>query len=260
MLFTRLIWVALAVALLAGSVQSALHQWQAVPIILAAEAFEEHHEHQTAEATADPSHVHGAQEWAPANGTERSVWTWVANVLHNFSLALLTLGALGLWAWRRGPAASTLRLGLGVALAGWVTFHLSSALGLPAEVPGMEVADLGARQGWWLLATGSAALACALAAFGRGARRWALVAACLGLPHLVGAPHLIGDALAAFDAADRVQMLQLNHQFAVVTTWISVSLWLGLGLGCAAGFQRWIQPLLPARSAATSSAWRTTAA
>ncbi|WP_143479246.1 CbtA family protein, partial [Pseudomonas aeruginosa] len=40
MIFRRLIWAALAVALLVGSVQSGLQQLQTAPIILAAERFE----------------------------------------------------------------------------------------------------------------------------------------------------------------------------------------------------------------------------
>jgi predicted cobalt transporter CbtA len=40
MIFQRLIWAALAVAVLVGSVQSGVQQLQAVPIILAAEVFE----------------------------------------------------------------------------------------------------------------------------------------------------------------------------------------------------------------------------
>lgn len=82
MIFQRLIWAALAAALLVGSVQSGVQQWQAVPIILAAEVFEG----QKAEAPAAPAaamphahaegvapaHEHGtAEEWAPADDAER---------------------------------------------------------------------------------------------------------------------------------------------------------------------------------------------
>jgi cobalt transporter subunit CbtA len=253
MLLTRLIWVALAVAVLVGSVQSALHQWQAVPIILAAEVFEDHKSSADTHTHADAplaAHEHAAHEWAPADGFERGFWTWVADVLHALAMALLTLAALGLWVWREGLARSPLRLGLGVAAAGWLSLHLWPALGLPAELPGMAVADLAARQGWWVLAAGSAALACGLVAFGHARWRWPLAALCLALPQLVGAPHLAGDALAGFDAEARAQMVQLEQQFLVVTTWLSALLWLSLGLACAAGFTRWIAPLLPARPGA----------
>ncbi|MEO5659142.1 MAG: CbtA family protein, partial [Polaromonas sp.] len=40
MIFQRLIWAALAAAVLVGSVQSGVQQWQAVPIIQAAEVYE----------------------------------------------------------------------------------------------------------------------------------------------------------------------------------------------------------------------------
>ena len=78
MLFQRLIWCALAAALLVGSVQFAVQRWQAVPIILAAEVFEDQksgpvapvaHEHA---AGAGNEHHHDDAAWEPAAGTERS--------------------------------------------------------------------------------------------------------------------------------------------------------------------------------------------
>ncbi|EWS59982.1 cobalt transporter subunit CbtA (proposed) [Methylibium sp. T29-B] len=145
MLFTRLIWVALGAAILVGSVQTALQQWQAVPIILAAEVFEDQkaaqeaasakqaapaavqaHAHSQAPGVAP--HDHGdrasqeAAEWKPADGMERAAWTWAANVLHGFSMALLVFAVMSLWVWRRGTPARPVLLGLAVAAAGWLTF------------------------------------------------------------------------------------------------------------------------------------------
>jgi hypothetical protein len=103
-------------------------------------------------------HDQGAtKEWEPANGAERLGWTWVANALHAFSMALLVLAVMGVWRYQRGTALAALPLAGLVAAAGWLSFHLWPTLGLPAQVPGMEAAPLHARQLWSTLAVGSAA-------------------------------------------------------------------------------------------------------
>ncbi len=245
MLLNRLIWTALVAALLVGSAQTALQRWQALPILLAAEAFED--QKLVPQSGKTQAHEHGAAaEWAPADGLERQAWTWVANVLHGFSMALLLCAAMCLWVWRRGDSARPMRLGLAVAAAGWLSLHLWPSLGLPAEIPGMDVARLGARQGWWVLAEASAALACATAAFGRRPWRWFAAIAWLALPYLVGAPQLDADPLAGLGPVAQSQLRALASQFVWVTTWISVTLWLSLGVTCGWLFQRWLQAPLAA--------------
>lgn len=256
MLLNRLIWVALVAALLVGSAQTALHQWQAVPILLAAETFEGQKlapvaPHAHAQAAESQAHDHDgrdavAEEWAPADGLERTAWTWAANVLHVFSMALLVCAVMCFWVWRRGVSARPMLLGLSVAAAGWLSFHLWPSLGLHAEIPGMDAARLGARQGWWVLAVASAALACATAAFGRKPWRWLAAIAWLALPYVVGAPQLQGDPLAGFGAEAQSQLRLLGSQFIWVTSWISATLWLSLGLACGWLFRRWLQAPLAA--------------
>lgn len=256
MIFSRLIWAALATALLVGTVQSGVQQWQAVPIVLAAEAYEG----QKAEVPAAPvaaaphahaegvapahAHEHGAaDEWAPAEGAERLFWTWTANVLHAFSMALLVLAVMGVCLWR-GASQRSLPLALLVALAGWLSFHFWPSLGLPAEIPGMDAARLGSRQGWWVLAASSAGLACASVADWRSPLRWAAAAAWLALPFVVGAPHITADPLAGFSGAAQAQLRELGAQFVWATTWVSLSFWACIGLTCGVAFERWLRPAL----------------
>lgn len=258
MLFQRLIWAALAAALLVGSVQSGMQQWQAVPIILAAEVYEGQKAEAPAEPVAPAAHVHAegvapdhahdhgsAEEWAPADGAERIFWTWVANVLHAFSMALLVFAVMGVCLWR-GTAVRSLPLALLVAAAGWLSFHFWPSLGLHAEIPGMDAARLGSRQGWWVLAAGSAALACASLAGLRHPLRWAGAAAWLALPFVVGAPHIGADPLAGFSGAAQLALRELGTQFIWATTWVSLSFWACMGLVCGAAFQRWLRPVLEA--------------
>ena len=253
MIFQRLIWASLGAALLVGSVQTGVQRWQAAPLILAAEVFEpqkvETPEPPVAHVHADSAtheHQHSAaKEWAPAEGGERIFWTWVANVLHAFSMALLVFAVMGVCLWR-GAAVRSLPLGLLVAAAGWLSFHFWPSLGLHAEIPGMDAARLGSRQGWWVLAAGSAALACASLAGLRSPVRWAAAAAWLALPFVVGAPHISADPLAGFSGPAQAQLRELGTQFIWATTWVSLSFWASMGLVCGAAFQRWLRPVLQA--------------
>ena len=278
MIFPRLIWSGLAVALLVGTLQTGVQRWQAAPLILAAEVYEDQkveaiaptpalgdapvqaaaaqthaggfdaHVHSQA-AAQQPMHDHdqgATKEWEPANGAERLGWTWVANALHAFSMALLVLAVMGVWRYQRGTALAALPLAGLVAAAGWLSFHLWPTLGLPAQVPGMEAAPLHARQLWSTLAVGSAAAACALAGFGKAKWRWLAAAFLLALPFVVGAPHLQGDALAGYSPGARAALEQLVQQFAWATIWVALSFWLSMGLACGLAFQRWLQPVLVA--------------
>lgn len=254
MIFQRLIWAALATAVVVGSVQTGVQRWQAAPLILAAEVYEEQKAEVPKPAAAPAAHTHAegtaphehgtAKEWEPENGAERIGWTWVANILHAFSMALLLFAVMGVWLHQRGGAVASLRLAGFVAAAGWLSFHFWPSLGLHAEVPGMEAAPLQARQLWWVLAVASAGSACAVAGFARASWRWLVVAALLALPFVVGAPKLQGDALAGFGPEAHAALEQLGTQFIWATTWVSLSFWVSLGLAGGWAFQRWVRPAL----------------
>ena len=259
MLFQRLIWCALAVAVLLGSAQTVLQRLQTVPLILAAEVFEEG----KAEAAPTPAlaetHTHadgaaahdhgGAEEWSPAEGFERTAWTWVANVLHAFSMALLALAAMGFWTYRRGGTTGRFKLAFAVAASGWLGLHFWPSLGLHAEVPGMEAAALQARQAWWVLAVVCSLSACAALAFGKHVWKFAVAALLLAVPFVVGAPQHSGDALAGFTGAAHDQMAELGRQFIWATTWLSISFWVLLGVLNAWVFSRWLKPVLTGAAA-----------
>ncbi|MDB5941967.1 MAG: hypothetical protein JWQ13_1533 [Ramlibacter sp.] len=253
MLLRRLIWCALLTALLVGSVQLAVGRWQAVPIVLAAEVFESrklHAEHpHTHEQIAAPGHAHGDPNPTAAGSGERTAWTWVAHVLHGFSMALLMFSVMGWWVWKRGAPMGTARVALAVAAAGLLSMDLWPALGLPAEIPGMDAAALGSRQAWWVLAATSAALACAALA-GVAAKsvpshwRWLIAAALLALPFMVGAPQPPGDPLAGFDAQTRAQLQDLQREFIWATRWTSLAFWTSLGGIGGWVFARWLKPAI----------------
>jgi cobalt transporter subunit CbtA len=256
MIFQRLIWASLAVALAVGIVQTGVQQLQAVPIILAAEVYEDQKIEAPATTTeAAPAGGHAAheghamaeeaEEWAPADGFDRTAWTFAANVLHAFSMALLVFAVMGVALWR-GTTLRALPLALATAAAGWLVFHFWPSIGLHAEIPGMDAARLGSRQGWWILAAVSAALACASVAGLKSPLRWLLAAALLALPYLVGAPHITADPLAGFQGEAQAVLRDLGTQFVWATTWVSLTFWLCMGVATGLAFQRWVQPILRA--------------
>ena len=257
MVFQRLIWAALATAAVVGSVQTGVQRWQASPLILAAEVYEAQKAetpvpaspaaHVHSDAAAAHEHAHDvAKQWEPKNGFERIGWTWVANSLHAFSMALLVFAVMGVWLYRRGASMGSFALAAWVAAAGFVSLHHWPTLGLHAKVPGMEAAPLHARQVWWVLAVGSAAGACAVAGFVQASWRWLVVAALLALPFVVGAPQLQGDALPGFGAEARAALEQLGEQFIWATTWVALSFWVSMGVVGGLAFQRWLRPSLMA--------------
>jgi len=248
MIFQRLIWAALATAVVVGSLQTGVQRWQATPLILAAEVYEgqkvgipesvapaaPEHEHE---------HEHGAvKEWQPENGLERMGGTLVANILYAFSMALLVFVVMSATLYQHGAAVGSMALAGWVTAAGFISLHLWPSLGLHAEVPGMEAAPLHARQLWWVLAVVSAAGACAIAGYARTSWRWLVAAALLVLPFMVGAPQMQGSALAGFGPEAHAALEQLGTQFVWATTWVALTFWASLGLVGGLAFQRWLRP------------------
>lgn len=140
--------------------------------------------------------------------------------------ALVLMAAVTVAVDRGWARAVDARSGLVWGLAGFVTFHLAPAFGLPPELPGSAAADLGARQVWWwgtVVATGAAL---GLIAFGRGWAAWAPALVLLVLPHAIGAP-----APAAF--AGPVPP-ELGSAFATRALGVGMAAW--AALGALAGF------------------------
>lgn len=277
MLFRRLVLCALLVGVLAGIFLSAVQRWQVVPLIAAAERYEAaaevapapvavpphgapghdhtlHHADASAAASADPAttaadgHDHGAAEWQPADGFERSAYTALANVLTASGFALLLLAAMaGAQVWSgRAPVAAT--HGLLWGAAGYLSFYVAPALGLPPEIPGAQSAALEARQLWWLFAVACTAGALALFAFGRSPSRWGAGLVLLALPPLLGAPHA-GLPFGEHPPAVAAELTAIATQFFGATAIANGLYWLVLGSLAAWVFRRWLAALAAAPDA-----------
>lgn len=209
----------------AGLTSAALQQLRTVPLIHAAEIYEEqdlaaHQPHDMAAMGHDPSAAAGADEgWQPEEGLQRIGLTIVADLLQGAGFGLLLTAALSLYAALGGAVDG--RRGLLWGLAGFAIFHLAPAFGLPPEPPGAPVAELAARQQWWLMTAACTAIGLGLLVFGR---RWPLQLAGIAsllLPHLLGAPHPL--------ALETSLPAPLAAEFAAASIATASVFWLVLG-------------------------------
>ena len=236
----RILAAGLIAGFVAGTAASVVQMLQVTPLILAAEVFEEAapaaaHVHDGAAA----GHHHDAADeaWAPADGLERTAFTWLANVLTGAGFGLILAAAMAFAGravdWRRG---------LVWGLAGYGVFAVAPALGLPPELPGMMAADLPARQAWWLLAAGGTAAGLALIAFApaKPYRRALQIAglALILLPQVIGAPHMAAEGGAV--------PAELAARFVVASLAASALFWAALGLATGHLMGR-LLPAVPAR-------------
>lgn len=192
-LFRNIVLTAVIAGLLSGLLMTVMQSFSVVPLIIAAETYEHAgsaagHSHAAAPAagTAAPAsteHQHAEEAWAPADGLERFAYTAAANALSAIGFALVAIAiaeALGGFGGWRG--------GLMFGIAGFLTVSLAPGLGLPPELPGMPVAELGPRQIWWIATAVCTALALGLLAYTRSALFAALAVVLLVTPHIIGAP------------------------------------------------------------------------
>jgi cobalt transporter subunit CbtA len=192
------------------------------------------HDHSNHEQVAAPAeHAghdhHDADEWSPADGLERTLFTLASNVVMGFAYALLLVGVYV--GWHRPAGALQ---GLLFGLAGFAVFFAAPGLGLPPELPGTAAAELGARQQWWLAAALAAAVGLALICMQKNNLLRGLGLAILVAPHLVGAPHLAEESSLA--------PMELQHQFRLATTLGNAAFWMALGAISAVALQKFSTP------------------
>ena len=169
----RLLAAGIGGGLLAAAAVTLFQLQTTVPLIMAAEVFEDG----AVAADGHAGHVH-----VMSAGLLRHFETLLANGVIGAGFGLLLVAAFAL----RSDAAGV-RRGTIWGLCGFLAFALAPGLGLPPELPGSVSAPLGDRQLWWLFAAIASCGGLWMLAFGG---RWAPAGILLlGLPHLIGAPH-----------------------------------------------------------------------
>jgi cobalt transporter subunit CbtA len=199
-MISRTLLTGLLAGLMAGMALTVLYLAKTQPLILQAELFE----HGTAVAS------------QPEGSFTRTLHTLMFNLLTGAAFGLILSALLTL----RGRPVG-LRRGLVWGAAGFVAFALAPAFGLPPELPGSIVAQLEARQLWWLLTVAATASGIGLFAF---AESWPMRLgglALIPLPHLFGAPYplSLGGALPP----------ELATQFVAVSLGSNAVFWIVLG-------------------------------
>lgn len=242
-MFRRFFFAAVLAGIVAGLFSSALQQWRLVPLILQAEEYEITTQSERVDALILPGDAQGTptrptlqipqtdaellpldtdmmeteESWMPQAGFERAFYTVVSTLLVSLGFAFLLVGISVL-----ANLEITATNGILWGLAGFLTFSLMPAIGLPPELPGMEAADLGMRQFWWwatVLSTGAALMI--LARF-TSPLRLPIAMALLFIPHFVGAP-------PAPTVQSDVPAI-LASTFAANTLFAALAFWVALGV------------------------------
>ncbi len=223
--FRNIVIVAAIAGALAGLGMTIAQQLTTVPLILKAEVYEEQsgtpaesHEHEAG----TPAHDHG-DGWSPADGAERTFFTFAANMLTGIGFALLLVAVSELF----GGIANW-RQGVFWGLAGFAVFTLAPGLGLPPELPAMPAAELGARQLWWLGAVVATATALGLLVYSRSLPAVVAAIVLLVAPHVIGAPQPVSYESPIPEG--------LHHSFVVAVVMTALVFW--VLLGGLAGFFR----------------------
>jgi cobalt transporter subunit CbtA len=182
--FRKLIYAVLASGTIAGLLLFAVQHFTIFPLIEKAESYES-----AAEASTDHHH-------------------------EGFAAVLFGTAALG-------SMSLNWRTGILFGLAAFVCVDLAPSLGLPPQPPGAAVANLYARQEWWVWTVVSTAVAVRLLLDGKRSvlvRLFGIVV--MILPHAIGAPR-----------AERSSLVPLGiiHQFALISILTTGLFWITLG-------------------------------
>jgi cobalt transporter subunit CbtA len=207
--FRKLIYAVLASGTIAGLLLFAVQHFTIFPLIEKAESYES-----AAEASTD--HHHEDESWRPAEGVERTLFTMLTTALTGVGFAAVLFGTAAL-----GSMSLNWRTGILFGLAAFVCVDLAPSLGLPPQPTGAAVANLYARQEWWVWTVVSTAVAVRLLLDGKRSvlvRLFGIVV--MILPHAIGAPRAERNSLVP---------LGIIHQFALISILTTGLFWITLG-------------------------------
>ena len=212
----RTILAALLAGMLAGLIMSGIQYARLTPLIVAAEKFEK----PEAACVENMPGMKVCDDNAFDKIAETINRTGLTSIVAGAGFALLLAGISLI-----SGLPITPQNGLIWGICGFLAVSLAPAAGLPPELPGMPIADLNARQIWWVftvIATGLGIWLIATKPF-----PWAaLVAiAVIALPHLFGAPQAAShesDVPAALAATFAANSLSAN-----AIMWALIGVFLG---------------------------------
>ena len=238
MLFRRIVMAACCVGLASGLLLTAMQQFWITPIILSAEAYEstvasEHHDH--GEST---QHGHDPQSWSPAAGSERMLYSFIANVTAGVGFALVLIALMSV-VQQHGAARLDVWRGLVWGGAGYLALFMAPALGLPPEIPGVNAAPLAQRQLWWVFTVSTTAVGIGLIAFAPKIMKVS-GAVFLVLPHLFDPPGVAGPAFDHPDPEVVAMLNRLHSEFFIASAVVNLVFWVVLGVLCVWVLNKWV--------------------
>jgi len=213
MYFRNLVVSAFSIAIIAGLFLTLYQEFIITPLILNAEIFE----------VIDPASNHAVEAWSPADGIERSGFSFIANLLVCFAYSLFLMSLIA--------TRDSINLSQGVfwGVSAYLSIFIAPALGLPPEIPGMEAAFLEGRQAWWILTVLLTAIGLWSIAFKNiGFKFVGLIM--LITPHIIGAPQPEFHGFANQDPQAILVLTTLWHDFIMQTSIANALLWLIIGV------------------------------
>ncbi|MEP3437857.1 MAG: CbtA family protein [Hoeflea sp.] len=162
-MIVRLLLAALAAGLIAGMAMTPAQYLKTIPLIMQAETYENGevaHTHDGTETAEASSHSHGAETSSDDSmlGFGRFWDTVLANLVAGAGFALM-LAAVALLMGVEFPVGRDgVMRGLLLGVAAWFCVQLAPSMSLPPAVPGFPYADLGDRQGWWMITVAMSAV------------------------------------------------------------------------------------------------------
>ena len=224
--FRRIVIAAVLAGLIAGLIVTAIHALAVVPLIREAEVYERNAASPPVDRGQPDARTHeastvtglGHEPGAPEDkdGAPALLDTAIANVLTGIGFGLLVSAGMAL------QKRSNWRTDLLWGAAGYLTFFIAPAIGLPPELPGSEGAALMARQLWWVGTVGATGGGLALVLVRREWWLRALGVFLIVLPHVIGAPQSAG-GLSTVPAA-------LETRFIIVVLVAELLFWLVLAI------------------------------
>ena len=239
----RLVLAALIAGMAAGVILAGIQHVRITPLILEAEVFEKAAEAAEAPAPAaaaattttpdataaattahdHSAHEHGAEEWEPQDGLQRTLSTSVATLLAGAGFALALAGVSLLTGIAITPAN-----GLLWGICGFLCVTVATGAGLPPALPGMPEVGLIGRQVWWvgtIIATG---VGIYLIATKRTLLPIVAAVVIIALPHIIGAPQPLTHETTV--PAGLAAAFASNTVAAAAVFWSLIGLFLGLAL------------------------------
>lgn len=261
MVFRRIIYNALFVGLLAGLLLSAVQILTVNPIIFEAETFEIVEPEDEAVGITDAAvlantetfhgsdvdghgahdhgtHEHSDEEWAPEDGSERTLYTVIANVSAGIGFSAILL-ALMSQLQSVGVAKLNVVKGVVWGVAGFVAFFVAPGIGLPPEIPGVNAAPVEHRQLWWVLAVACVGIGILVIAYAPLKIKAAGIIA-IAIPYVVNIPHQSGPVFSHPDPAAVETLTALHQKFILASGASNLIFWLAIGVISAWVLNRWV--------------------